>query len=86
MANKSFSLSDAKSIFQSTTFWGSVVSLGAQLAPHIYANIAGSASQTQVVATIVSVIGFGVTVYGRFTAKQVVTLTGKLPAVPGSKG
>ena len=85
-----FNVTQAKSIFSSTTFWGSVVSLIAILAPHIYANIAGSASQTTVVSTIVAIIGFGVTVYGRFTAKQVVTLTGANPpaggALPGTKG
>lgn len=86
MTNQGFNLSQAKSIFQSTTFWGSIVALFAQLAPHVFTNLFGSASQTQVVAGILSVIGFGVTVYGRFTAKQVVTLTGKMPAVSGSKG
>jgi hypothetical protein len=79
-----FNPQDAKSILQSTTFWGSIVSLAAMLAPHLYANIAGSASQTAVVSTIVGIVGFVVTVYGRFTATQVVTLTGA-PAAP-SKG
>jgi energy-converting hydrogenase Eha subunit C len=72
-----FDSGNVKSIFSSTTFWGSIVSLVAMLAPHIYANIAGSASQTAVVSTIVAVVGFVVTVYGRFTATQKVTLTGK---------
>ena len=73
----SFDAGNAKSIFSSTTFWGSVVSLVSMLAPHVYANIVGSATQTTVVATIVGVIGFLITVYGRFTATQPVTLTGK---------
>jgi hypothetical protein len=93
----SFDIQNAKSIFSSTTFWGSIVSLLALLAPHVYTNLAGNASQTVVVSTIVGVVGFLVTVYGRFTAKQVVTLAGgpvsSSPSVPlvnkpasGSKG
>jgi hypothetical protein len=85
-----FNIVQAKSIFSSTTFWGSIVSLIAMVAPHLYSNIAGSASQTTVVSTIVGIIGFIITVYGRFTAKQVVTLTGANPpaggALPGTKG
>lgn len=73
----SFDPSNVKSIFQSQTFWGSVVSLVAMLAPHIYTNIVGSATQTTVVSTIVGVIGFLWTVWGRFHATQPVTLTGK---------
>jgi hypothetical protein len=69
----------AKSIFASTTFWGSIVALVAQLAPHIFTNLAGTASQATVVTTVVGVIGFAVTVYGRFTATQPVTVTGSAP-------
>lgn len=72
----SFDVNKAKSIFASTTFWGSAVALVAAMAPHVYSNFAGSADQTQVVSGIVSFIGFCLAVYGRFTAKQVVTLTG----------
>lgn len=72
----SFDPTQAKSIFTSVTFYGAVVSLVAQLAPHFYANIVGSASQATVVATIVGVVGFIITVVGRFRAKQVVTFTG----------
>lgn len=71
-----FNPQEAKSIFSSTTFWGSIVSLAAMLVPHIYTNIVGTASQTSVVSTIVGVVGFAITVYGRFTATQPVTWTG----------
>ena len=71
-----FNVTEAKSIFQSTTFWGAVLSLFSQFAPHIYANLFGGASQATIVGDIMTGIGFLVTVYGRFTAKQAVTLTG----------
>ena len=76
MSSKGFNLTQTKSILQSTTFWGAIIALLGTVAPHIYANLFGSASQTVVVSGIVSVVGFIITVYGRFTAKQVVTLTG----------
>jgi hypothetical protein len=65
-----------KSIFVSTTFWGSVVSLFAMLAPKVFTNIVGTNSQATVVTTIVGIIGFLVTVYGRFKATTPVSLTG----------
>lgn len=65
----------AKSILTSTTFWGSIVSLVAMLFPHIFANIAGTYPQSTVVTMIVAVVGFIITVYGRFTAVQPVALT-----------
>jgi predicted fused transcriptional regulator/phosphomethylpyrimidine kinase len=70
-----------KSIFASTTFWGSVVSLVAMLFPHIFANIAGDYPQTTVVSMIVAIIGFITTVYGRFTAVQPVSLKAELKVV-----
>ncbi len=68
---------NVKSIFQSVTFWGAVVSLFSQLAPHIYSNIFGSDSQTAIVSGILTGVGFIVTVIGRFRAKTTVTLTGR---------
>jgi hypothetical protein len=85
-----FNSTQAKTIFASTTFWGSVVSLLGVVAPHFLANLTNGASQSTVVSYIVAAVGFVVTVYGRFTAKQVVTLTGANPpgggGLTGSKG
>lgn len=58
------------------------MALVAELAPHVFSNIAGAASQTTVVSMIVAVIGFLVTVYGRFTARTPVSLTGGTVAPP----
>ena len=77
-----FNTTQAKSIFQSTTFWGAVVSMFGVLAPGIYSKVFGAASQPAIVGDIMAGIGFIVTVYGRFTAKQVVTLTGGPPPSP----
>jgi hypothetical protein len=73
----------SKSIFQSVTFWGAVTSLIAMLAPELFVKL-GYDPQT-VAADIVAGIGFIVTLYGRFTAKQLVTLGGGVvipPALP----
>lgn len=75
----------SKSIFQSVTFWGSVTALVASLAPSVFVKL-GYSPQT-VAADIVAGIGFIITVYGRFTAKQQVTLAGGIvtptpPAAP----
>jgi uncharacterized membrane protein YwaF len=82
-----FNVNQAKSIFQSTTFWGSIISLFAVAAPTIYTKLFGSASQATVANDILLGIGFIVTVYGRFTAKQPVTLTGSpTSGISGTKG
>ena len=62
-----FNLDQAKSIFQSTTFWGAVLSLFSQFAPSIYMKLFGAAPQATIIADIMTGIGFIVTVYGRFT-------------------
>ena len=69
-----FTTVQAKSIFSSTTFWGSIVSLVAMLFPHVFTNIAGNYPQSTVVSMIVAIVGFITTVYGRFTAVQPVAL------------
>lgn len=81
----------SKSIFQSTTFWGAVMTALAMSFPTIFTKLNITTANTATIAQyIVQAIGFVITVYGRFTAKQVVTLTGgpMPPAVPasGSKG
>lgn len=75
----------AKSIFYSTTFWGAVVSLFFSIAPHFSATVFGSTSQTQIVAAIMTGIGFFVTVYGRMTAKQTASWTSG-PTAPPTTG
>lgn len=72
-----------KSIFQSVTFWGAVITAGSGLFPAVAAKfgITGDAASIAAAsAHIVTLIGFAVTVYGRFTAKTTVTLTGTPPA------
>jgi hypothetical protein len=71
-----FNLIEAKSIFQSQTFWGAVISLYSVLAPGIYAKFFGATPQLTIVGDILTGIGFIWTVWGRLTAKQVVSLTG----------
>ena len=63
-----------KSIFTSLTFWGSFTALVSAFAPKVFV-VLGMDPQT-VASGIVSVIGFVLTVWGRFRAKQPVTLTG----------
>jgi hypothetical protein len=81
---RGFNLVQAKSIFSSTTFWGAVVSLFGVLAPGIYAKLFSGTAQTTIVTDIMTGIGFIMTIYGRFTAKQVVTLTGANPPAGGT--
>jgi len=86
-----FNLVQAKSIFQSTTFWGAVVSLFFSFAPSLYGKLFGvTTPQATVVSDILVGIGFIVTVIGRLTAKQIVTITGANPpaggAMKGTKG
>jgi hypothetical protein len=83
-----FNLNQAKSIFQSTTFWGAVVSLFFTFAPSLYGKLFGATtSQAVVVSDVLVGVGFIVTVWGRFTAKQTVTLTGSpTSGIAGTKG
>jgi hypothetical protein len=69
----------AKSIFQSLTFWGAITSLIAAMAPGVFTKLGYDAPT--VAAGIVTGVGFIITIYGRLTAKQAVTLTGG-PVVP----
>ncbi len=78
-----FDATYSKSIFTSTTFWGALLSLVASVAPRVLHNIIGTADYPTVAAIAASVATFLITVYGRFTAKQVVTLTGG-PVPPAS--
>jgi uncharacterized membrane protein len=78
-----FDLIQAKSIFQSTTFWGAVVSLFFTFAPAVYGKLFGATTpQATIVSDILVGIGFLVTVWGRLTAKQVATFSGG-PVPPG---
>lgn len=63
-----------KSIFQSVTFWGSVISVVALFFPKLFVAL-GMDPQT-VASDIVGGIGFAVTVWGRLRATQPVTVTG----------
>jgi hypothetical protein len=79
-----------KSIFASTTFWGSIVSLVAMFAPKVFLIVGltpNATGQATAVTYIISGIGFLVTVYGRLTATKVATITGAPPAtLSGTKG
>lgn len=72
-----------KSIFASTTFWGAVVSMLSMFAPKVFVLLGfatDATGQAALVAHIIGIISFAVTVYGRFTATSVVTVTGAPPA------
>jgi hypothetical protein len=69
----------SKSIFQSTTFWGAVTSLVAMVAPTVFVKLGWDPQH--VASGLVAFIGQAVVIYGRFTAKQVVTLAGG-PVIP----
>ncbi len=83
-----FNVTQAKSIFQSVTFWGAALTAFAIALPSISAKFGITTANTAVVAQyIVQAVGVVITIYGRFTAKQVVTLTGgALPPAAGSTG
>lgn len=73
-----FDTTNAKSIFQSTTFWGAVITAAAMALPGTAAKLGISSANTAVYAQYaVQAIGTIIVIYGRFTAKQAVTLTGK---------
>jgi hypothetical protein len=80
-----FNLTEAKSIFQSVTFWGSVLTALAIAIPSVSSKFglttATAATDAQY---IVQAIGVAITIYGRFTAKQVVTVTGANPPAGGT--
>jgi hypothetical protein len=71
----------SKSIFSSVTFWGAITSLVAALCPVVFVKLGFDAPT--VAAYITSAIGFAITVYGRFTATQTVTLKGGEPSTFG---
>ena len=86
-----FNTGFSKSIFSSVTFWGSALAAVAMAFPALAARFGLSTANTAVDAQyITAAVAFVVTVYGRFTAKQVVTLKGgpTPPAVSltGTKG
>lgn len=73
-----FEPGNVKSIFQSTTFWGSVITALAIAAPTFAAKLGITSANTAAIAQwIVGAAGTVITIYGRFTATQQVTLTGK---------
>jgi hypothetical protein len=75
-----FDATQAKSIFTSKTFWGSLLGLVAILFPHAFAHLltAANISDPSLLSDkIVGGIGGALAIYGRWTATQPVTLTGK---------
>jgi hypothetical protein len=72
-----FTTGFSKSIFESVTFWGSVLTALAITLPAVAAKFGLTTADTAVDAQwIVGAIGTIVTIYSRLTAKQVVTLAG----------
>lgn len=72
-----------KSILQSMTFWGNVVSLLAMFQPKVFALLGlttDAAGQLTLVNYIVATIGQVISVIGRFRAEKIVTLTGAPPS------
>ncbi len=70
-----FDTTQAKSIFQSKSFWGAAIALIAILFPHIWTKI--GIQQDVAADKIVGAIGGLLAIYGRLTAKQAVTILGK---------
>jgi hypothetical protein len=70
-----FDPTQAKSILQSKTFWGALIALVAVLFPGTFAKI--GIPQADLVDKVVGGIGAVLAIYGRFSATQMVTLTGK---------
>lgn len=71
---------DYKSIFSSKTFWGAVISL----VGFFWTQLADVNTQAMYVDNIMMVVGFIITVWGRFSAKKPVTLTGAPPKNPSA--
>lgn len=70
-----------KSIFASKTFWGAVISLLSQVAPHLLVSIgltpdAATEYLAHIAQEVLIVIGFALTIYGRYKANRSVSLTG----------
>jgi uncharacterized membrane protein len=81
----------SKSVFASTTFWAAFIGAIAMLIPTIAGKVGVTSTNVPIIAQyIVQGLSFIGVVYGRFTAKQTVTLTGgptpPASVVPGSKG
>jgi hypothetical protein len=67
----------AKSIFMSTTFYGSILALISAIDPALYAKLLSSLGVTDpslITAKIITVVAFIITVYGRWTTVQPVAL------------
>jgi hypothetical protein len=72
-----FNTTQAKSIFASVTFWGSVLTALAIAFPATSAKFGLTSSNTAADAQwIVGAIGTVVTIYGRLRASQPATITG----------
>jgi len=79
-----FNVTQAKSIFSSVTFWGAVLTALAIAVPSLTAKFGLTTQNVSTDATwIVGAISTVITIYGRFTSKQVVTLTGANPPAGG---
>jgi hypothetical protein len=75
----SFGITQAKSIFSSKVFWGSIISLVSVISPSFYQHVLsliGVSDPNVLAAKIVGGIGVALAIYGRFAATQPVTLTG----------
>jgi len=73
-----FNNTAVKSIFSSVTFWGSILTAFGIAAPSVAAKLGiTSANSATIAQWIVGAAGTVVTIYGRFTATQAVSLTGK---------
>jgi putative Mn2+ efflux pump MntP len=83
-----FNTTEAKSIFSSVTFWGAILTALAIAVPSLTAKFGLTTANTSQDATwIVGFFTTVMTIYGRFAAKQVVTLTGSASGgVKGTKG
>jgi hypothetical protein len=72
-------MNGTKSIFTSVTFYGTVLMALGAISPKLYAALGitdpGAAAQI-----LVTLVGWGIAVYGRLRAKKLATITGK-PAV-----
>jgi hypothetical protein len=70
-----FNPGEAKSIFTSKTFWGTIVAMVAVMFPRMWSKL--GVSQVDVVDKIMGGIGGALAIYGRLSASQPATLTGK---------
>lgn len=73
-----FDTTNVKSIFQSVTFWGSAITAFAIALPSVAAKLGITTANTAAIAQwIIGAAGTVIAIYGRFSAKQSVSLTGK---------